>query len=298
MPARPPPLWTCYCTSCLDAGGVNADGLPRGRTFPDSQRGSHLARVQAEATARHAAEQRAQEEAQRKLVDDVAATIVVSTLADSMPSDESQPSRLWSSRTEFQNSLPRPDPVAAEHAIISVVDRLASIDLSSANVSDPPTGKLPPIKSTQPTLRTQEPHASQYSSLSKRENNKMTKVTHRALDVVEDCVESALEKLTALEKGTSQGIPAPWSLERIIQSLSSIETTLAKAQSVFDSVKRCTPSIDKRRNPIRFRLTRLHERFLILRSAYPVTRVGPLEYNSGWFLFHDLQCFSLIYTSL
>jgi len=257
MPARPPPLWTCYCHSCVGAGGIGADGLPRGRSFPDSQRGSHLAKVQAEATARRAAEQHAQAEAQQRLVDDVAATIVVSTLADSEPSRDLQPNRLWSSRTEFQSSLPRSDSATVENAVTAVVDRLANIDLSSAN------------------------RRTQYSSVSKREDHKATKVAHGALDVVEDCVDVATEKLAALEKGASQKIPAPWPLTRIHQSLSTIETTLAKAQANFDGVKRCTPSIDKRRNPIRLRLTRLHERFHTLRSTYPIPRVGPLEYNSG-----------------
>jgi hypothetical protein len=79
----------CICTQCTQQGSLDASGKPKGVMIPSRHLSTHLARVQAEQEAIAASEREA-----------VEAQLVALTLTDQVPID--QPSKLWTSREEFQ----------------------------------------------------------------------------------------------------------------------------------------------------------------------------------------------------
>jgi hypothetical protein len=81
----------CLCIQCSSKGGLDAAGQPNGISMPSHLLPAHLACVQAE-----------QAEIEAQDINAAEAQMFALALTDDRPNPSSQPSKLWTSRAEFQ----------------------------------------------------------------------------------------------------------------------------------------------------------------------------------------------------
>jgi hypothetical protein len=115
----------CFCIQCTWDGGLDASGQPKGTLIPSQRLAVHLTRVQAE----HA------EILAREAIE---AQMVTLTFMDDGPDLAGQPSKLWTSREQFQQDVNHNDHLP-DHStsppinnILEGVSRL-SLAASSSN---------------------------------------------------------------------------------------------------------------------------------------------------------------------
>jgi hypothetical protein len=87
----------CHCSECDQKGGLDAEGKPKGTAFATRLYKAHALRVKRAEADRLAAEQ-----AQSALVDDASTQLFTAALLDDGPDLDALPSKLWTSRAEFQ----------------------------------------------------------------------------------------------------------------------------------------------------------------------------------------------------
>jgi len=287
MPARNE-TFVCTCQSCLLNGGRDANGIPIGISHPVAHREAHLVRVHAEAEARRASDDAAKVQAERNLVGDITLNIFTSTLLDEGPNLESQPSRLWSSREEFQasRSASSPNPDTVEH----LVDGILNVHLHAASAIDDTAGDIGQIDLVSEN-RPRAVRSNFESSETRREQNKHTHTAHQILNIIEKRARTCASHLDDLESiltspatATDQTIPTsehpPLSEVEIHSILSAVEGELAKAVTALENVKRSVGSVDARKEAIAPNLEDLQARYAALRRAHPVVDNKPLEFDT------------------
>jgi hypothetical protein len=262
MPARQLGKFRCCCIICTASCDTGPDGTPLGKLIPESQRIPHLARVKAETEARRQSD-----------IQSAAASLFASTLIDDGPDLHAQPSRLWSSREEYQSSASTISPKTQTHSMDIILDsfqRLQSEVQDSTplqSVSFPPESEALPYPVIQEsTSSTSKP--SKY--LPKRELNKLTKSAHRILDHI--------------EKRTRH-----WLLQIDVDTLADGEHDMAYIQTAFDNVKRDVPSVNARKATIGTSLAQLQSRLVELRRLNPSVDDKPLQFDSSKLLFSGID---------
>ena len=291
MPARNE-TFVCTCQSCLLNGGRDANGIPIGMSHPVAHREAHLVRVHAEAEARRASDDAAKVQAEKNLVDNINLNIFTTTLLDEGVDLELQPSRLWSSREEFQAS--RPASSLNTDTVEHLVDGILNVHLHAASAIDDMISDIGHID----LVSENDPRAVRSnfeSSETRREQNKHTRTAHQVLNIVKKRARTCTSHLDDLESvlippaaATDQTIPTsghlPLSEVEIYSTLAAVEGELARAVTAFKNVKRSVGSVDARKESIAPNLERLQARYATLRLAYPVIDDKPLEFDTCTFI--------------
>jgi len=257
----------CTCIQCTRVGGLDSSGNPKGVVIPSRNLAAHLARVRAEAV-----------EIATRDVDEAEARLFALTLTDDGPNRAGQPSKLWTSRAEFQQEVYQthnlPDhPSPPVNDILEGVSRLSlaqGVPLSdhpeavhAASVAPPPAEVVHTTPAPMPPsvrLSSQERHRVQ-----KKETNHRTTKALRILNQVEIEIGVCKVKLT--------GTPTH-------HALIEVETALGLLHPAVEKVKRRTPSIDSRKLQITEQLASLEARLAELKSTLPPSP-EPIIYHSG-----------------
>lgn len=92
----PSQTW-CHCPDCDQKGGLDEEGKPRGTAIPNRYYKAHTLRVERAEADRQAAERK-----QSALIDDAGAQLFTAALLDEGPDLDALPSKLWTSRADFQ----------------------------------------------------------------------------------------------------------------------------------------------------------------------------------------------------
>jgi len=272
MPKRREQFFLCFCESCRDTGPLGHDGEPLGVRFPISQRISHLARVKAEREACRDPPSTHHEHSPP--LTELTTNIFAHALTDDGPSLNSQPSRLWTSRNEFQSNNRVPSRGISETTvgvIAESIGRLAvetSVDGGTSATEqlsismEPDVVSLPYIGLSATKLPLSERRQI------KQEHNPYTKRAHRTLDHVERRAESCLENLAHVTSNAQ---------------LTAIESEVVLLRQTFDGVTRRVPSVDMRRATLSQLLSQIDTRVQELRADYPIIIDGPLVYDTSTF---------------
>ena len=256
MPARSS-TFRCHCSSCNSSCDLGPDGHPLGKELPASQRNAHLVRVKLE--------KEANEQARASFLADVGSSIFVTTLVDDGPAAKTQPSKLWTSRHQYQqlSSIPEVqicDPTSSVNAIMDGVQRLDTSNLSTSAVPANQVTRQPDL-SDKINAPCQKP--------SKRERNHATKKVHCILDAASKRASACLQQLIHEPSRTG---------------LETAEKEVTRLRSALENIKRNVPSVEQKKCSLAPLLSQLNLRIMELRSIYPQECDRPLQYNSGMFL--------------
>ena len=271
MPARPK-TWNCNCEECSAVGG---------RTFLQSEKAGHLTRVKAvrqsqtepavtpvagvaqpqnrepedditELSARLATLS-IETPGAEEVTTELATQLFALTMTDEGPDINNQPSKLWTSRDEFQanrriHALNLTLPLVQD--VMDSITRLvtAPSSASSAPVSEP---------SLQPTRKVVR--------LPKRERNR---ATSKALDHLQNI---ELRTCAAIEK-----LSEPLSDE----VLHIVESELVCLRQAFNKVTRHSALVSDRKQQVVSNLNDLEARVMGYKARGPSTQ-EPIHYNSG-----------------
>lgn len=295
MPARTSSNFHCFCIICTASHGIGPDGAPLGNFIPESKRTSHLARAKAEAEV--------QRRSQESELQNAAATLFASTLIDGDPNPYNQPSRLWASREEYQNSVSKTSFESESLPVNTIIESFQRLHfevtpvqsvsqscfppelealpsdaiiegLQCLRLEDQDSTRVQPVQSApssdvfRPDVDMVEASTSTRSMqhLSKRERSHLTKSAHRILDYVENQINHWLLQLADVTSA---------------DTLAGAEIDIGRIQAVFDKVRRDVHSIHVRKTTIGLKLSQLQSRFLELHRLYPYVDDQPLQFNSG-----------------
>jgi hypothetical protein len=288
MPARPSVKFRCFCIICIADCETGPDNAPLGKLIPESQRISHLARAKAEA--------KIQRQSQESELRNSAASLFANTLVADGSNLHAQPSRLWSSREEYQSSVPNIPPESEPLPINTIVESFQRllvqgfIPVQSVSQSSFPSESeaLPyyavesddqystPVQNMQPVpalshvdMMAENTAIPSARSLSKREGSKFTKTAHRILDWVERQIGHWSLQLADIASG---------------DALAGAEVDISNIQTVFDNVGCNVNSVNVRKARIAPNLFQLQARLVELRRLYPDDK--PLQFDSGMYFTH------------
>lgn len=244
MPARPNGIF-CKCPACISE---SADG----KWIPKSLLNAHLARSKAQAIDQERTARDDAAHAQAEL-DSASARLLALTLTDNGPDVVNQPSRLWSSRAAFQESM-RSNvqlPDSEDFPVGDVVDAVKRLALTHNDVSQ---------NATSPTSK------GAHRRISKQERNRHTT---RALEVLDAIDRHILESRHALLDIPSNDV------------LRNEEVKVGRLRTGIEAVRRRTPEVDKRKDEISEDLNKLEARIVVLRTLVPGLTNDPIRYNCG-----------------
>jgi hypothetical protein len=256
MPARPR-LTRCYCSQCVSNGGLDTNGQPKGVVFTSQALlVAHQARLANERRATSAAPVEPPSE-----MADLESSVFALTLTDDGPDHNGQPSRLWSSRADFQegNSQRHVLSDPSTNDILAAFERLS---LSQPHSNQPSSSHA--SVATGP-IHAASPVSVQQRTMQKKEKNKRTTTALQVLASIETKVEACRTKLTA--------VPTK-------EVLTRVKSTLAELRSALECIKRHTPTIDTRKQGISLRLDALEARLTEWRLIIPESNT-PITYDSG-----------------
>jgi hypothetical protein len=286
MPARPSVKFRCFCIICIADCETGPDNTPLGKLIPESQRISHLARAKAEANI--------QSQLQESELQNSAASLFANTLVADGSDMHAQPSRFWSSREDYQSSVPNIPPESNPLPINTIIESFQRLQpevqgftpLQSVSQSPFPseTEALPyyAVKSDDqystfvqsmrpaPDIGMMEANTAIPSaqSLSKRERSNLTKTAHSILDWVERQISHWSLLLANIASG---------------DALAGAEADISHIQTVFDKVRRSVNSVNVRKVRIAPNLLQLQGRLVELRRKYPYADDKPLQFDSGMY---------------
>ena len=205
----------------------------------------HLARVRAE-EAENALRQREDRE-------EVEARLFALTLTDNGPDRVGQPSKLWSSRAEFQQDVHQTHDLTDHSASPPVGDILEGLTRLSVSQGSPLSGRVDPTSVSAPTPGPSARFSSQEHLQKKERSNRTTKAL-KVLDQIEKQIGACQLKLV--------GTPTR-------DSLREAESTLNLLHPAMEKVTRKTPSIDARKVKISEQLVGLEARIAELNRNLP-----------------------------
>jgi hypothetical protein len=265
----------CTCTECTRLGGFDSSGRPKGIMILSRNLPAHLACVQAE-----------QVEAVSADIDEISARTFALALMDDGPDSAIQPSKLWTSRSEFQqgasqsHQLPDHSISPPVSDIVESVTRL-SLAVPSSNLpinnATPSTAPIPlsdAADNTAASTLTLMPSISppphnemrEQRRVQKKEKNHRTSKILRIFDRIDVEIAACQRKL--------DGTP-------MLDVLQEIEMTLSYLHPAVERVKRSTPSIDARKRHIVEQLESLESRVSGWRLLIPASMQDPISYNAG-----------------
>jgi hypothetical protein len=272
MPPGQATTW-CHCYGCDQNGGVDAEGKPKGTAIPTRFYKTHLLRAQ-----RKDADRLAAAKAQAAFINDAGAQIFTAALLDSGPNLEALPSKLWTSRAEFQKDRalhiapitetnismeavvegvqrlmvasddrpPRPD--AVEPDVLDTFSRLSLADTMPPLVDPPddeddyaPPTHGSPLPYRRPGMSRKE--RSQYSA--------------NALAVLE----AVRTELRACSQNLSSASTA--------QNIQTARTVISNSRHAIERVKRSTPDLDKLKAELVDKIHNIEGHLLVLDTVSP-----------------------------
>ena len=283
MPSRKAALVFCNCTECC-----HISHHPKGRPFSSAiEKTAHLARMHLEREPRsHQTEpQVAQED-----IGDIGARVFATTVLDDGPDLECQPSKLWTSREEFQqnsadvqyhsyaqSALPLDDIIAGVSRLSLESVASGPPDLLSCNVDDLTTGSsglclehvphsLPSTNSDHTPFQgfTSEP-AQPLPPLSKKDRHRKTQQAITLLKNMRIRVLAALEKLSTPSHET----------------LCEVESEVVTIRQALEKITRQADSVDELKKEVLKAVEDLRSRATRLRMIMPDLRCNPIEFDSS-----------------
>lgn len=266
MPARSK-TWSCNCEECSIVGG---------RFFLQSEKAAHLTRVKmvrqsqvgrviipvvsmaaqsdperdiTELSARLASLSFGTPRAEEATVD-LATQVFALTVTDEGPDIDSQPSKLWSSRDEFQAEARAPNiTLPPFQDVMGSITRI--VTAPSPSVSEP---------SHQQPQSTREP-----VRLPRRERNRATSKALQHLQNIELRVCAAIRQLLD---------------PQFVDVLPDVESELICLRQAFNKITRHSTLVNDRKQQVVSILDDLEARVTTYRAFRPTIQ-GPLHYNSG-----------------
>ena len=264
----------CLCIQCASKGGLDATGHPNGIMMPSRLLPAHLARVQAE-----------QAEIEARDINSAEAQMFALALTDCGPDPSSQPSKLWTSRAEFQGSASHNHRLPDHSSSLPINDILEGVTRLSVSATMPssqhlgnisPThaafvrvpANLPdninvPLSTSDVPLTTAQPSANR--QLQKRERNRRTANVLQVFDQIDLRLDACRVKVS--ETPTHD-------------VLRELESALNDMHHAVDKVKRSTPTIDARKHQISQNLVSLDARIAQWKQVLPDLK-DPIVYQSG-----------------
>jgi hypothetical protein len=263
MPARPSTSSsgkkTCTCAECVVTN-------PTGVKWGVSAWAGHMVGVRERKSERErmARQDREAESARRSAVEEMTADIIGLVLTDDGPNLETQPSKLWTSRSEFQEQVGAHTPDPPEP--VSIQEVLRSLPFGSAEPDETPSSPSPPSPPKHPAPTPE-------SKFDKRERNERTRTALKVLTSVDTQIGTLWQNL--LTKPTHE-------------VLMDAESRLVHLGSVVNRVTRSTPSIDTKKEETVTLLRRLESRVLEWRVIVPQAKGNPIAFSNGKPLFLKL----------
>lgn len=233
---------------------------------------AHLARVQGEEADIVVAD-----------IDEVAARTFALALTDGGSDTAAQPSKLWTSRSEFQEAAGRDYHLHSTSPPISdIVEGVARLAVTGSSSSPTIDNITPPNTVSAPTSVRDHSAAPNIApapfSLSPQnctqEQRRMQKKekSSRTTKVLDILAQIDLKINTCQQK--LNGTP-------ILDVLREVETTVSRLYPAVEKIKRDTPSIKERKRYITEQLDSLETRISQWRLLMPVSTPDPVSYNSG-----------------
>jgi hypothetical protein len=271
MPARKNAPVFCTCAACCRYSG-HSKGVAFSSTI---ERTAHLARVNLE---RDTINSSAHTQPAEEDIQAASADVFVSTLLDNGPNLDSQPSKLWTSRNEFQQSisthrLPDASALAIDDLINSVSQLTLSHDVqdpslsarsaTSSRVQDPPTSSE--CSTICQSLMPSTPPLSPLPSLEKRSCHRNSQ---RAITL--------LKNMDLRLSGVKKKLLAP---SHVI--LCEAESEMVAVREALEKVTRRAAPVDHQKQAVIQTLETLQTRITELRNAIPDTRRNPVEFDSS-----------------
>ncbi|KIK20278.1 hypothetical protein PISMIDRAFT_13110 [Pisolithus microcarpus 441] len=124
MPPSHPSFKRCFCVECVEKGGVDKDGNPKGILIQSCLLAMHLKRVKDECNSTDSNPV----VPKHNSLDSITGHLFALTLTDKGPNPTSVPSKLWNLWAEFQETGPSSDVVARPPSSLPVTDITSSLN--------------------------------------------------------------------------------------------------------------------------------------------------------------------------
>jgi hypothetical protein len=277
----------CHCSECVHKGGLDANGKPKGCAISTRHLKVHLLRVK-----RAEADRMTAEHEQSARIDAAGAQIFTAALLNDGPDLESQPSKLWTSRAEFQAERashimpPACGDVSSTSSIEAVVDGVRRIMISSDSLPSSNAHRVQShhvadnivddfnhlsLANKAPLPQEQHIHSTSpgfsqehRSKTSKKDRSYHTTKALAILDTITTELQSCGEKLS--------GSPSP-------SDISDSRKILSRTRAAMEKITRSTSDIDKRKAELEEQMGNVEGRLVVLDALLP--RDGPKDYATG-----------------
>ena len=243
----------CICAQCSRQGGFDASGKPKGVMMPSRHLPAHLARVRAE-----------QDKILEKERENIESRMVALALTDDGPDQTGQPSKLWTSREEFQQAV-SPNHRLPDHSasppINDILESVSRLSISTPRVDHTNVSTIDSAPSATPASALLRNHS---HNQSRREKNRRTTAVLQVFDQVDLEIDACNAKLTQTPS---------------VNVLNEVQSALDVLHPRVAQVTRKAPSIDVRKRQICEHLISLDAR--IAEWKYLLKAKEPISYNSG-----------------
>lgn len=291
----------CHCSSCDANSPLSRSGVPTGVRFTKHAYKAHQLRVNREATDSLSEATDVTGDTTENL-DEGAMQVFTTTILDEGPDLGQLPSKLWTTRNDFQASRASraaPTCVQMSSAVQSLTDAVHRLTISPSpgrlaeqferfhlsetpplpgrlaehlaeHFEEPHLSEIPAPTTLCPTddMRDQGIHQSRpaisYKVTDKKDRNQFTQSALRIVDSVEDHLNQCSEKLS--------GVPT-------ITILQEVKTIVSQSREALEKITRRTPSLDTRKSHVTQLLRNVEGRLLELDIASPQNT--PLIYPTG-----------------
>jgi hypothetical protein len=215
-------------------------------------------------SSQHLSAHLAHVQAEQAEIEAVAADMIALTLTDNGPNHTGQPSKLWTSREEFQQNVNQNHRLPDRSTTLPIADILEGVSrlsLSQAALSSSTSAPIPA-----------SPLAQGASHQTRWERNRHTTKILEVFDQMNLEITAGGAKLT--------GTPT-------LEVLREVESMLNLLHPAIDQVERKTPSIEARKRQILGQLASLETR--VVEWRYILGLKEPISYNTGEDMVSTLQ---------
>lgn len=280
----------CHCSSCDADSPLSRSGVPTGVRFTKHAYKAHQLRISREATDSLSLSEATDVTGDTtENLDEGAMHVFTTTILDEGPDLDRLPSKLWTTRNDFQAShvsRAAPPSVQVSAAVQSLTDAVHRINISSSpgrlaeqfeglRLSETPPSpdhlsKIPapttlcPIDDMPDQGIHQSRPAVSYKVTDKKDRNQFTQSALRIVDSVEDHLNQCNERLS--------GVPT-------ITILQEVKTIVSQSREALERISRKTPSLDTRKSHVTQLLRNVEGRLLELDIVSPQN--APLIYPTG-----------------
>jgi hypothetical protein len=262
MPSRPTTSTAakkaCYCEECVENGGKDSDGRPKGVQFTLAALAGHKAAVALRKGQRASEQAEYEKQQSQRAMESMQEDIVGLVLTDSGPDLHNQPSKLWTSRAEFQEGLSVPSRVPE----LPVDELINSLGRMSLFPSSEDTGSPSASDNHQPS----PPNPRLLKKYDKREKNNRTVKATQVLESIRAEIRTLFDQL---------------SLKPDFELLQEVETKIGRMRSALERTNRTTWSVVEAKRETSTEIQRLEARVLEWRLLVPPPSQVPLTHPNG-----------------